>query len=112
MKTAMRNNSGHSETRVRVYTRIAEHRLHVVGRGDTGTEAEGRPSCPCRECAASEDNDFIRLPGLFRRWEFQDVVDTDADFNIEAAGCAEDGTELFSVYRRERHVPTHCQKEG
>ncbi|WP_426749946.1 hypothetical protein [Myxococcus sp. Y35] len=48
-----------------------------------------------------EDNDFIRLPGLFRRWEFQQVVDTDADFHIEAAGCAEDGTELFSVYRRE-----------
>ncbi|ATB46351.1 hypothetical protein MYMAC_001943 [Corallococcus macrosporus DSM 14697] len=70
----------------------AQPRVHTRPQGSAkGTDAWRTP----------EDNDFIRLPGLFRRWEFQQVVDTDADFHIEAAGCAEDGTELFSVYRRE-----------
>ncbi|WP_254000088.1 hypothetical protein [Myxococcus qinghaiensis] len=64
-----------------------------------------------REWRIPEDSDFIRLPGLFRRWEFQQVVDTDADFHIEAAGCAEDGTELFSVYRRE-NASASGQGEG
>ncbi|WP_225888675.1 hypothetical protein [Myxococcus xanthus] len=72
----------------------------------------GGGACLCCECAEAQANDYVRLPGLFRRWEIQHVVDTDADFNIEAAGSTEDGTELFSVYRRERHAPTtHCQKE-
>ncbi|MCP3105371.1 hypothetical protein LZ198_41565 [Myxococcus sp. K15C18031901] len=111
MKTAMRKDFGRSEAHVRVYTRTEERRLHVVERGDSRAEADGRTPCLCRECAAPQDNDFVRLPGLFRRWEFQDVVDTDADFNVEPAGAAEDGTELFSVYRRERNAPD-CQREG
>ena len=48
--------------------------------------------------AASED--FIRLPGLFRRWEIEQVVETGADFHIEEAGHTADGTPLWAVYRR------------
>lgn len=48
------------------------------------------------------DEDFIRLPGLFRRWELNDVVELGADFHIEDAGEAADGTQLIAVYRRER----------
>ena len=48
------------------------------------------------------DEDFIRLPGLFRRWELNDVVDLGADFHLEDAGEAADGTQLIAVYRRER----------
>lgn len=48
------------------------------------------------------DDDFVRLPGLFRRWEIEQVVDAGADFHLEEAGDASDGTPLFAVYRRER----------
>ena len=48
------------------------------------------------------DEDFIRLPGLFRRWELNDVIELGADFHLEDAGEAADGTQLIAVYRRER----------
>lgn len=53
-----------------------------------------------RSCTVSEE--FIRLPGLFRRWEFEQVIEGSDEFHITAAGAAEDGTELFMVYCRER----------
>ncbi|RKH04397.1 hypothetical protein [Corallococcus carmarthensis] len=110
MKTAARNSFEHDETYVRFFARIDGHRLRVVSRGNAGPEAEGRAACPCCECEGA--NDYVRMPGLFRRWELEHVVDSEADFNVEPAGCTADGTELFSVYRRERHASTtHCQKE-
>ena len=48
------------------------------------------------------DEDFIRLPGLFRRWELNDVIELGADFHLEDAGEAADGTQRIAVYRRER----------
>ena len=48
------------------------------------------------------DEDFIRLPGLFRRWELNDVIELGADFHLEDAAEAADGTQLIAVYRRER----------
>lgn len=53
----------------------------------------------------TEDEAFVRLPGLFRRWEIEQVVDPGADFHLEEAGDASDGTPLFAVYRRERTTP-------
>lgn len=50
----------------------------------------------------SMDDQFVRLPGLFRRWEIEQVIDPGADFHLEEAGEASDGTPLFAVYRRER----------
>ena len=50
----------------------------------------------------TDDDDFVRLPGLFRRWEIEQVVEPGADFHLEDAGDAADGTPLFAVYRRER----------
>ncbi|MGH7296491.1 MAG: hypothetical protein ACRELB_16255 [Polyangiaceae bacterium] len=44
---------------------------------------------------------FTRLPGLFRRWEIEQVLEPGSDFHIEEAGDASDGTPLFAVYRRE-----------
>jgi hypothetical protein len=49
----------------------------------------------------SEAEQFIRLPGLYRRWEFERVLEPGSDFHIEEAGDAADGTSLFAVYRRE-----------
>ncbi len=39
-----------------------------------------------------------RLPGLFRRWELSQVIETGADYRIEDAGSAGDGTPLYSIY--------------
>jgi hypothetical protein len=49
------------------------------------------------------DEEFLRLPGLFRRWELHEIVEVDSDFHFEEAGTTEDGTLLFAVYRRERN---------
>jgi len=51
---------------------------------------------------------FIRLPGLFRRWEIEQVIEPGMDFHLEEAGATSDGTPLFAVYRRE---PDHADKE-
>ena len=53
-----------------------------------------------RTCPATEE--LLRLPGLFRRWEFEQVIEGSDEFHITAAGASEDGTELFTVYCRER----------
>ena len=53
-----------------------------------------------RPCPISDD--FLRLPGLFRRWEFEQVIEGSDEFHIAAAGTTEDGSELFTVYYRER----------
>lgn len=49
--------------------------------------------------------EFLRLPGLFRRWELEQVIDSSAEFHLEAAGSTSDGTTLFAIYRREQHNP-------
>ena len=45
---------------------------------------------------------YLRLPGLYRRWELERVIEPGRDFHIEEAGEAADGTQLFVVYWRER----------
>ncbi|HHH31715.1 MAG TPA: hypothetical protein ENK57_25660 [Polyangiaceae bacterium] len=59
---------------------------------------------------ATHPDAFLRLPGLFRRWEVEQVLDAGHEFHIEEAGTASDGTQLFAVYRRE-HNPNPNQKE-
>jgi hypothetical protein len=55
-----------------------------------------------RPCTVPED--FLRLPGLFRRWELEQVFEGSDEFYISAAGETEEGTELFSVYYKERRL--------
>jgi hypothetical protein len=45
-------------------------------------------------------DDFFRLPGLFRRWELEQVIESDADFYVQSAGHDESGCSLFQIYRR------------
>lgn len=49
----------------------------------------------------TDPEQFIRLPGLFRRWEIEQVLEPGSDFHIEEAGEASDKTPLFAVYRRD-----------
>jgi hypothetical protein len=45
--------------------------------------------------------EFIRVPGLLRRWELEQVVTSGAAYRIEEAGELSDKTQVFAVYRRE-----------
>ena len=49
--------------------------------------------------------EFIRLPGLFRRWELEEVLQVGADFHLEDAGETADGTRLVAVYWRKHLSP-------
>ncbi len=59
----------------------------------------------------TERDDFVRLPGLFRRWELEQVLVPGTDFHLEEAGSASDGTPLFALYRREPLNPTPNQEK-
>ena len=58
----------------------------------------------CEHCP--ECDHFIRLPGLFRRWELEQVIEGSDEFHISAATSTAEGTELFIVYHREGVVPS------
>jgi hypothetical protein len=45
-------------------------------------------------------DEFVRLPGLFRRWELEEVLEVGRDFHLEDAGETADGTQLVAVYQR------------
>jgi len=53
------------------------------------------------ELALDSLDDFTRVPGLFRRWEIEQVVTSGAEYRIEEAGELSDKTQVFAVYRRE-----------
>ncbi len=46
------------------------------------------------------DDQFVRVPGLFRRWEFEAVLLPGFDYRIEEHGSDACGTRLFAIYRR------------
>ena len=46
--------------------------------------------------------EYVRMPGLFLRWEIEQVLEPGTDFHIEGAGKACDGETLYAVYRREQ----------
>lgn len=58
----------------------------------------------------TERDEFVRLPGLFRRWELEQVL-MPGDFHLEEAGSASDGTPLFALYRRESLNPNPSQEK-
>ena len=53
---------------------------------------------PCRQ------DELVRLPGLFPRWEIEHILDEETEFTIEATSEMSDGEPLYVVYRRE--LPT------
>ena len=55
-------------------------------------------------------DDFVRVPGFYRRWELPNVLDLDVEYVLEAAGAMSDGTELLFLFQR--HRPTTAKKEG
>lgn len=47
------------------------------------------------------DDDYVRLPGLYMRWEWDRVIEPGTYFYVDEAGEYSDGTQLFVVYRKE-----------
>lgn len=54
-------------------------------------------------------DEFVRVPGLFRSWELEQVLVPGTDFHLEEAGFASDGTQLLALYRREQ--PNHDRNQ-
>ena len=45
-----------------------------------------------------DTKDFVRIPGLYRLWDLQFVVNERQEFRVHYAETTEDGTPLFAVY--------------
>lgn len=53
------------------------------------------------EHCACDCDQFVRVPGLYRRWELEFVLTPGAEYRIEDQGKDDLGTRLFAVYRKE-----------
>ena len=49
---------------------------------------------------STAEPEYRRLPGLFRIWDLQFVLDRRDDYQIQFDSMTEDRTPLFAVYRR------------
>jgi hypothetical protein len=65
-----------------------------------------------KETPSVSPSDFLRIPGLFRRWEIEQVLEPGADFHLEEAGNASDGTPLYAVFRRQPDAPRPRAGQG
>jgi hypothetical protein len=65
-----------------------------------------------KETPSVSPSDFLRVPGLFRRWEIEQILVPGADFHLEEAGAASDGTPLYAVYRRQPAGPRASAQGG
>jgi len=45
-------------------------------------------------------NEWVKLPGLFHRWELDEFIDPDWDLYFEKAGQDDRGLSLYVVYHR------------
>jgi len=45
--------------------------------------------------------EFVRIPGLYHKWEFQEVMEAGNDYHIEKFANGETGEQLYRLYWRE-----------
>ena len=57
---------------------------------------------PFRNTGPEDLNEWKRIPGLFRSWEFAELIEDDDSINFQKQGKTEDGTQLWALYR---HCP-------
>ena len=48
---------------------------------------------------------YVRIPGLFRAWEVEDLLAAGGDLHIEPGGTTDDDTPVYIVFRREGGRP-------
>lgn len=44
------------------------------------------------------EQELVRLPGLYRRWELAQILESGIDYRIEDAGETRDGAALLAVF--------------
>jgi len=47
-------------------------------------------------------SEWKRIPGLFRKWEFAELIDDNDSISFQKQGKTEDDTQLWALYR---HCP-------
>jgi hypothetical protein len=72
---------------------------------ETPASGASEPGLASRYTEPDPREEFVRIPGLLRRWEISQVVSTDSEFLIEDAGQLTDHTPLYAVYEREPPLP-------
>ena len=72
---------------------------------ETPASGAAAPGLASRYTEPDPREEFVRIPGLLRRWEISQVVSTDSEFLIEDAGQLTDHTRLYAVYEREPPLP-------
>lgn len=68
------------------------------GGGDAGGRTgarRNRSRCP---------DPFVRVPGLYRGWEVEDLLAAGDEILVEPGGTMDDGTPLHVVFRRDGGV--------
>ncbi|AZQ67644.1 hypothetical protein EF888_11175 [Silicimonas algicola] len=48
-----------------------------------------------------QEEDFDRVPGLYRLWDLQFVIGDGRDWQVRYSALTEDGTPLFAVFRKD-----------
>jgi hypothetical protein len=52
------------------------------------------------------DQQLVRLPGLFVRWELEPLIEPGVEYHIEPAGRLREGTDLFAVFEKRDSAQT------
>ena len=61
-----------------------------------------KDSDPFKNPGLEDLSEWRRIPGLFRKWEFAQIVEDNDAISFQKHGMAEDGTQLWALYR---HCP-------
>ena len=56
---------------------------------------------PFRDRSPEDLSEWKRIPGLFRGWEFIEIVADNDAIHFEKHGKTEDGCQLWALYRHE-----------
>jgi hypothetical protein len=54
---------------------------------------------PFRNTGPEDLSEWKRIPGLFRKWEFAELIEDDDSINFRKQGKTEDGAQLWALYR-------------
>jgi hypothetical protein len=74
--------------------------LEARARAFSGAPLEGAPQQTLMLQDPLADRRLVRMPGLFVRWELEQLLEPGADYHIEPSGTLMDGSDLFAVFRR------------
>ncbi len=57
---------------------------------------------PFRNTGPEDLSEWKRIPGLFRKWEFAELIKDNDSISFQKRGKTESGTQLWALYR---HCP-------